>query len=149
MPAISPEQLTKTSVANRQLVIHRVIAASAIGFFLFILWIIYLANSGSSSPFFSFVHAIPFGDKLGHFGLFGTLTLISILATRYRTFQLGFLNIYYAAAGVAVFVVCEEISQLLLPLRTFDPVDLSADFLGILVATGLMSLMNKQIVSTN
>ncbi|WP_226410779.1 hypothetical protein [Shewanella glacialimarina] len=32
----------------------------------FIIWVIYLANTGGSSIFFDIVKHIPYGDKVGH-----------------------------------------------------------------------------------
>ncbi|MGL6162566.1 VanZ family protein [Microbulbifer sp.] len=119
--------------------------AMATSFFLFILWIIYLANSGSDSLFFDFVRSIPHGDKIGHFFLFGTLTLTVVVATRFRSFTVGWLNIYYGGALVALFVLGEEVSQVFIPFRTFDLADLIADSLGILVAIGVAYLIRKYL----
>jgi len=121
---------------------YRLAAFAATAFFCFILWIIYLANTGGSSPFFDFVRSLPYGDKLGHFGLFGSLTFIVIIATRFKSFSIGPLSIYYGLAAVWLFIVIEEISQAFIATRTFDLVDLSADALGVMTATGLCYVLN-------
>lgn len=115
----------------------KLMIALATAFFIFILRIIYLANTGGDSLFFDFIGSIPYGDKLGHFCLFGTLTFLSILASRFRCFRIRKHKIYYAAAIVSAFVLSEEISQAFIPSRTFDFVDLGADALGILAAVTL------------
>ncbi|WP_308367755.1 MULTISPECIES: VanZ family protein [unclassified Microbulbifer] len=120
--------------------------AISTSFFLFILWVIYLANNGSDSLFFDFVKSIPYGDKIGHFFLFGTLTLTVVVASRFRSFTVGWLNIYYGGVLVALFVLGEEISQAFIPFRTFDLADLTADTLGILMAIGAAYLTRKYLI---
>ena len=108
---------------------HKLASIIAISFFGFILWVIYLANTGSSSVLFSLIKSIPYGDKVGHTGLYGTLTLLSIIALKFKTFNLGKISLYYGAGLVFIFVLCEEFSQLFIPSRTFDYLDMSANFL--------------------
>lgn len=111
---------------------------AAIAFFTFILWVIYMANTGESSVFFDFVHAIPFGDKLGHAGLFGTLTFLVVIASKFRGLMVGRTKWYFGVMAVGTFVIAEEISQSFIPSRTFDLTDLTADALGIVVAVLLL-----------
>ena len=127
-------------------VIYQLISLMAAAFFGFILWIIYLANTGGHSVFFDFIRSLPYGDKLGHFCLFGVLTLILVVGSRFCAFRLGRIRIYYGVLAVTVFVVGEELSQAFIPSRTFDVVDLTADALGILLATAMAYVINKYIV---
>ncbi|MBT4194354.1 MAG: VanZ family protein [Gammaproteobacteria bacterium] len=124
---------------------YKLAAVAAICFFSFILWVIYLANSGSNSIFFDFVRSFPYGDKLGHLCLFGILTLFVIVATRFRSFSTGSLRIYFGAAIVVIFVLGEEMSQAFIPGRSFDLVDLSADIIGILTFTYVATLIDKRL----
>jgi VanZ family protein len=103
----------------------------ACAFLGFIIWIIYLANTGGSSVFFDLIKFIPYGDKVGHLLLFGTLTYIANLALQFRCFNLGKYAIYYGSVLVGVFVLVEEISQGYIATRTFDVADLAADAVGI------------------
>ncbi len=116
--------------------------ALALGFFSFILWIIYQADSGGSNLFFDWVRRTPYGDKIGHFFLFGTLTLLVIPATGFRAWQPKGLPIFYGAIGVFLFVLLEEISQLFFATRTFDFIDLAADLGGISLCSGLVALVH-------
>lgn len=125
---------------------YKIIAGLAVLFFMFVVWIIYLANTGGSSIFFVIVGAIPYGDKLGHFCLFGFLTLIVIVSLKFRSIRCWKLKIYYGAILVSVFALGEELSQALLPSRTFDILDLFADILGILVASIIASLVNEYLI---
>ena len=58
---------------------QRILLLIAIGFFGFIGWVIYLANTGQKSVFFELVAAIPYGDKLGIFVYLDYLRYSSIL----------------------------------------------------------------------
>ncbi len=115
-----------------------------LGFFVFILWMIYLANTGGSSVFFDLIRVLPYGDKLGHFCLFGILTFLINLASHCKSFPIGRFRINYGTAAVTIFVLTEEISQRFIPSRTFDLMDLTADALGILSFTCLNYLNSRQ-----
>lgn len=116
---------------------------AAIAFFTFILWVIYMANTGESSVFFDVVLAIPFGDKLGHAGLFGTLTFLVVIASKFRGLMVRHTKWYFGVMAVCTFVIAEEISQSFIPSRTFDLTDLIADALGIMVAVLLLRRAEK------
>lgn len=119
----------------------------AISFFSFILWVIYLANTGQNSVFFRFIASIPYGDKLGHFCLFGGLTLVANFAFKLKTRKVASFEIFLGSLLVFCFVVIEEFSQYFIPNRNFDFIDLSADFIGIAFFTLLTSLVKKQRLS--
>lgn len=115
----------------------------AFGFTGFILWIIYLANTGGQSIFFDFVRALPFGDKLGHFGLFGLLTLLMNFACKLKTIKIGPVSVYLGAILVFSFAIIEELSQFFVVSRTLDITDVLADIVGIVFFSGLTFLINK------
>ncbi len=102
-------------------------------FFCFILWIIYLANTGSQSIFFDIVDSIPYGDKLGHFCLFGVLTLGTNFAFKLKKVSIRVSKIYLGTIIVLTFAFAEEFSQFFLKTRTVDVVDLLAGIAGIVV----------------
>ncbi len=107
----------------------------------FIVYIIYLANMGRQDHvFFQLVAAVPFGDKIGHFVLIGTLALVVNLALGSPTFHswrvLG-VPILLGTVVVTPLVVAEEFSQLFVASRTFDWIDLICDFIGIAAANWL------------
>ena len=114
------------------------------GFFVFILWIIYLANTGQQSIFFDLVRLIPYGDKVGHLCLFGTLTLLTNIACKFRAFKLGQVKVFWGSALVFAFVTVEELSQHFVATRTLDIYDYSADLLGITLFTWLSGVLAKQ-----
>ena len=113
-------------------------------FFMFIIWMIYLANTGQDSIFFEFVRQIPFGDKIAHLCLFGLLTLLANLTFKFKVFKFGGFNVYLGTGAVYIFVTIEELSQYFIPARTLDLFDFSANMLGILLFTWLSSLLAKR-----
>lgn len=122
---------------------YKLAASFSVLFFIFILWVISMANTGENSVFFKFVASIPYGDKLGHFCLFGLLTLGSNIAFKFNTVSLGRFNIYRGTFLVIIFVVLEELSQGFIPSRSMDIVDLLADSVGILVFTTISFYVSK------
>lgn len=112
----------------------------ALAFFVFILWIIYLADTGSTL-LVGVVNHLPYGDKLAHLLLYGLLTLVLNLALELRTLRFGRLQVYFGTFAVALFALCEELSQAWFPSRTLDVQDLVADAIGIagftLVSAGI------------
>ena len=113
-------------------------------FFIFILWVIYLANTGQQSIFFELVRLIPYGDKIAHLILFGLLTLFANLASGFRVFSVGIKNVFWGTAAVFVFVTIEELSQHFIPSRALDIYDYGADMLGILLFTWISGSLAKR-----
>ncbi len=124
-------------------IINTLIPLGAISFFCFIIWVIYLANTGQNSVFFQFVASIPYGDKLGHFCLFGLLTLAINFACKLKSFKVHSIELFLGTILVFIFVIIEEFSQYFIPNRTFDLIDLSADFVGIVFFNVVTSYLRK------
>ena len=101
-------------------------------FSLFIILIIVLADTGNLGVL-AFVYRIPFADKLGHFILYGILALLIDLSllrsmpshSRNRT-------VFLSGLTLALLIGIEELSQQHFSNRTFDLVDLSASYLGVI-----------------
>ena len=105
----------------------------AFAFFLFICWIIYSADCGVDNVFVNFAHSIPYGDKLGHAFLFGTLAFLVNLALNNRRIPFFSLRLLLGSLLVITFAVVEEFSQIAFELRTFDWTDIGSDLLGVLL----------------
>lgn len=103
----------------------------SIGFLSFIFWVIYSANTGQSNSIFRFIQETPYGDKLGHFSLFGLLTLAINYGLNFRKTFIP--SILIGTLAVFIFAVLEELSQYYIPTRTLDFIDFIADVLGILL----------------
>jgi VanZ family protein len=104
----------------------------AILFGLFIIGVIVFADLGMLD-IIGFVNRIPYGDKAGHFILYGILTLLIDLALVHSVPAPGRrLLVFRVALILAILIGLEEFSQLYFPNRTFDLVDLTFSYLGVL-----------------
>jgi polysaccharide biosynthesis protein VpsQ len=104
----------------------------AILFTLIILLVIVLADAGILSHYVGFIYAFPFGDKAGHFILYGILTLLLDLALfRARPHQSRIRLAVTCGLVLALLIGLEEISQKYFSSRTFDLVDLTFSYLGV------------------
>jgi len=117
--------------------LHRFVIPLTTVFVLMVLWVIYEANTGKETAIFQWVRSIPYGDKMGHFAVFGLMVLMLNLCFRFQTLGRGWCQIYLGTAIVTSFAVAEEISQYFIPSRTFDLYDLAADAAGVILFTGL------------
>ena len=105
----------------------------AIFFTLFILLVIVLADAGVLSRYVGFVYEFPWGDKAGHFILYGVLTLLLNLALfRSRPGQSRNGLAIKLGLTLAFLIGLEEFSQRFFSHRTFDLVDLSFSYMGLL-----------------
>jgi VanZ family protein len=100
-------------------------------FTLFIILIVAFADMGKLG-ILHVINEIPFGDKAGHFILYGILTLLIDLAfIRSRPDLNPKLLVFRIAFILALLIGIEEFSQRYFPRRTFDPVDLTFSYLGV------------------
>ncbi len=106
----------------------------AVLFTLFIVVIIVLADRGSLPWFITMLYRFPYGDKAGHFILFGLLNFFATRAVlsppRLRDRRLATLSV---GLILAVLVAAEEWSQQYFSSRTFDLLDLTASYAGLVV----------------
>ena len=110
-------------------------------FAAFIAVTIYAANTGSYHPGIALVRWLPYGDKIGHLGLWGLLTLLINLASPGRSVPVGRWLLPLGTVVLSVVVVAEEASQRWLDNRTLDPIDLVANLIGIGLATVIGHLL--------
>ena len=106
-----------------------------LAFALFIAAVVVVADLGDGARFWGFLDKIPLGDKLGHLGLFGVLAVLANLATKAAAYRWGSLRLAKGSFWVFAAALVEECSQVFFPTRTFDLVDLTADFLAVTLAS--------------
>ena len=101
-------------------------------FALFILLIIILADLGKLG-ILRVINQIPWGDKAGHFILYGILTLLLDL-TFIRSFPNRSPKLIVVLMGLILVLIIgiEEYSQQFFAKRTYDLVDLTFSYLGVL-----------------
>jgi hypothetical protein len=104
-------------------------------FFIFILWMIGQADLDQENLIMDIGHSVPFGDKIGHFLLFGILALLLNMALGFKQLSIASRRFHLGSILVLVFAICEEFTQLAFETRTFDIVDILFDLFGI----GLLS----------
>lgn len=110
---------------------------------LAILHIIYTANTGGSFGLFKLGLQLPYGDKLGHFTLFGAFTFILIWASKFKISSFRTFSYYTILPYLISFIVMEEYSQMFLDKKNFDMLDLLADAFGILIATQMAKRLSS------
>ncbi len=110
---------------------YKIAKAFSVVFFGFIVWVIYMANTGQNSVFFEFIKSIPYGDKLGHFCLFGFLTLGVNFAFKLKKIEFAIVSVYMGSFLVLSFALLEELSQYFISSRSLDTIDFLADLAGI------------------
>ena len=101
-----------------------------------------IANRGEGDRWWPFIHNIPYGDKLGHVGLMATLSLLCNLAFAKK--PLSFLPSRITLI-LFLIVTLEEISQIFLSTRTYDPLDLLANLIGLAIGQSAASISRKAI----
>jgi len=104
-----------------------------LSFFLFIAFIIYLADTADYNFAFRMIGDIPYGDKLMHGLLYGVMALLLNYGLNFKSKKVFGFNMQVGALIVLAFATIEEISQYWIPSRTFDLVDLLADFVGVIL----------------
>ena len=115
-----------------------------LSFFIFISYIIFLADTADYNFAFRLVGHIPYGDKMCHALLYGMMAFLLNYGLGFR--RVGFLTHqggqecppykWYIPLGsiiVLIFATLEECSQYYIPSRTFDLWDLGADFIGVVL----------------
>ena len=99
-------------------------------FTILIIVIIVLADMGSLG-FLGGLYNFPYGDKAGHFILFGILSFLIVLAVlRSRRHPDPIRATVVVTLVLTLFITVEEISQIFFPNRTFSLLDLSFSLAG-------------------
>jgi len=110
----------------------------ALVFFLFLLCVVYWADTQRIPRIFRALCDYPGGDKGGHFSLYGIFAFLGAKAWR-RPFRLGRLTLPLGLLPSAIMATLEETSQLFFSHRSPDFLDLGAGFLGIGLAALLVA----------
>ena len=122
-----------------------IFGALFLGFFLYI---VYAADHGTLPFFIRRLYMFPGGDKLGHFVL---LAIASFFANQllYPRHILVFGKVFFVGSLIVlVAITAEEISQMFLANRTFDLIDLSCSYLGIIAGDVVVRMLKmKQNIS--
>lgn len=102
-------------------------------FALVLLTIVTSATMGWAEPVFAFVRRVPYTDKVAHFVLLGTMSLLLNLMLDCARIQFSRFALLKGSAFLLVLVTIEEFSQIWISTRTFSWSDLGSNYLGIVV----------------
>src|SRR5574341_1017053 len=97
---------------------------------IFIVAVVLMADTRRLG-FLGVIYDCPFGDKVGHFVLFGGLSLLVNLSVYEAMPQPNIRSALVANLTIAVLIGLEEVSQLWIRSRTFSLVDLAASYVGV------------------
>jgi polysaccharide biosynthesis protein VpsQ len=103
--------------------------------------LVVLADRGQIGQIWEFIALVPFGDKLGHLGLVGTLTVLMNLQLKRRKADPLMLGSLIVLTGMML----EEGSQYFIPARSFDGYDALANLVGVLCGEGLVRMLPRRI----
>ena len=102
-----------------------------LGFFIFISFIILLADTADHNFAFRILDDIPHGDKIGHVVLYGLMAWFLNFGLKFKSYKIFGLNMQLGALIVFAFAVIEEGTQYYIPSRSFDLYDIWGDFIGV------------------
>ena len=108
----------------------------ALLFFLFICYVIYTADRDHDNWLLRLPGAVPFGDKVGHFLLYGIMGWLANIGLNHRAINVRKRKLPTGSLLVVGFAIVEEFTQLAFPSRTFDWADMLCDILGISLFSG-------------
>lgn len=111
----------------------------AIAMACLVVWIAAVADAGQSNALLHGARSLPYGDKLGHLGLYGSFALLANLALAPRQIGIGRWRTHLGGVLVLCFAWIEELSQAFFPSRSLDAADALCDLLGVLLAAALAS----------
>lgn len=129
---------------NSPMFLYKTIVVATALLMVFMFWLIYMANTEQDTVIFEIVRSISYGDKMGHFLLFGILSLAMNLVLKLKVMSIYVFKIYYGAVVVLFIVMIEEVSQHFVVSRTLDLMDFLASVAGILVFTTLGHFIYKR-----
>jgi polysaccharide biosynthesis protein VpsQ len=144
MPVTLKTMLSGTKATSGYLV--RILTG---GFILFMLVIVTIANRGEGDRWWAFIHNIPYGDKIGHVGLMGTLCLLCNLAFTPR--RIRFLPAFITRVTFILFTLIslEELSQAFIATRSCDWFDWLADIAGLALGQMAANAIRKIFPTTS
>jgi VanZ family protein len=109
----------------------KILKVLAVVYIFFLAFIIVLYDIKETQYLFKAVRKYAFADKAGHLLLMGLMAMS--VSLHLGAHQINFWRLRFFTGSLIVFVIVtlEETSQLLIPNRTFDPMDLLANYFGI------------------
>ncbi|MEB3217448.1 MAG: VanZ family protein [Nostocales cyanobacterium 94392] len=118
-----------------------------VAFWLYIGLILSISISAYLKIIPNQIKQIPHYDTILHFLLIGFSAFLGHLAFNKRKINILNFSLPLAPIVISFFVIIEECLQIFSPIRSFDLVDLAADFCGIVVFTLLAQRVKVRRIS--
>lgn len=125
----------------------KIIRLAVLLFALFLLLVIVLANTGKVGEVFGWVYFFPYGDKVAHFLLWGTLALLVSLGFSTSRVQILTRKVLKSNLIVCIPPLIEEISQIFFPGRSASLIDLAAGLAGIFILGEVGAWLRRQLLA--
>jgi len=110
---------------------------------LFLVYLMWGADSGNLPDYARVLYDFRYGDKVGHFVLYGGVALFLSLAFP-RAFKVLFFRIPYVTVFFLLFALGEEWSQTLFPRRNPDFLDAACSALDIILGSWAAGQIKKR-----
>lgn len=105
----------------------------AILFIGLVFYTILAATFQLSHPIIEWTKQIPHGDKISHFLLVGGLAFCTNFFLKEREIEVIGNKVLLGSFTIFILMTFEEFTQIFIPHRNFDLLDLASNYLGILV----------------
>lgn len=106
-----------------------------LAFLAFMGLVIIWADTNTMPAFVRRIYIFPFGDKIGHFAIYGVFAYLLTWAMPARRLKLGRFSLPLGIVIAVAFATLEEASQLFVARRNPDFLDLFSGYLGIYAST--------------
>ena len=107
--------------------------------------IILNAGLGYANDTFPFVKDVPGRHHTAHILVYGGLSAIINVITKFRVININGINILLGAVLVFLFVVIEEVSQIWIDTRVFDLMDIVSSLIGITIFSYISYRLHNRI----
>ncbi len=124
----------------------KILTATAISIFLFVIVMV-----GCQTPtglvIKAVIASVPLGDKAIHFSLMATLSLLLYLSLPHRRLNILGYGLLISSLLLAVGITLEEFSQLFIPSRNFEFMDMVCNYAGIYFGSLIPGWLNLKHMS--
>jgi hypothetical protein len=123
--------------------LFKILFGLAISIFLFIITIVgFQTHLGLAIKYL--IAAVPFADKVVHFSMTVTLSLLLCFSTNQRQVNLFGRWMLFSSLALAIGFTLEEFSQAFIPSRNFEIMDMLCNYAGIYMGSRLGCLLKPK-----
>lgn len=123
---------------------HKLYLLASLVYLTFLTTLVVLANNSWADWLFKFSGEFFYADKVGHFFLMGILSFLVNSAFKCKEISIGSFKLLLGSLIVAILVISEEVSQVLVESRNADLIDMLFDVFGIYLFGLLATYIQKR-----